>query len=130
MNFLYTHVFNTLLSKITDEYLISFAETLSNALLTNSADVSVQNDLITLSQQLKLRGPILEVNYGDALDKIFVIFRNALQSEGLNYNVRVPLLQLIELRATGWKASEGANSYYRPKVSKIQEVTRIAIQFL
>lgn len=75
-----------------------------------------------LSNQLKLRGPILEVNYGDSLDKIFFMFRNVLQFDNLNYNIRLPLLQLVELRANRWKCTDGVNSYYRPKVSKIQEV--------
>ncbi|XP_026463784.1 eukaryotic translation initiation factor 4E-binding protein Mextli-like [Ctenocephalides felis] len=112
-------------NQVTDEYLISFAETLSNTILTNPTDQSSLCELMWLSNQLKLRGPILEVNYGDSLDKIFFMFRNVLQFDNLNYNIRLPLLQLVELRANRWKCTDGVNSYYRPKVSKIQETSPI-----
>lgn len=74
----------------------------------------------SLTANLRLLGPQMEVVSKDILDRAFVIFRNASQDERLTILTRLNLLELIELRAKGWQTSEDINSYYKSKASHVE----------
>lgn len=66
----------------------------------------------------KVYGACLEVIYKDHLDKAFVVFRNSSQEEErLDYETRLYLLELIELRANNWKGTDVMSQYYKKKIS-------------
>lgn len=69
---------------------------------TNPTDPNVFSNMIWISNQLKLRGPRLEENYEDALNKIFNTLRNFLINDEINSDMRMLLLHLLESRANRW----------------------------
>lgn len=106
------------------------------AVLSSSHDptVSYKDSIINLCQHLKVMkcfcfqakdyvfvclqvyGAYLEILYQDQLNRAFVVFRNSSQDdERLDFMSRLHLLELIELRAKGWKGTDLMNQYYRKK---------------
>lgn len=61
-------------------------------------------------------GACLEILYKEQLDRAFVVFRNSSQDEDkLDYQSRLHLLELIELRANQWKGTDLMSQYYKKK---------------
>ncbi|KAK4879216.1 hypothetical protein RN001_007362 [Aquatica leii] len=86
-------------------------------------NISYKDNIINLCQHLKVYGAYLELLYQDQLNRAFVIFRNSSQDdERLDYLSRLHLLELIELRAKGWKGNDKMNQYYRKKVSQCAQI--------
>ncbi|KAF5273632.1 hypothetical protein FQR65_LT04631 [Abscondita terminalis] len=85
--------------------------------------ISYKDNIINLCQHLKVYGAYLELLYQDQLNRAFVIFRNSSQDdERLDYLSRLHLLELIELRAKGWKGTDTMNQYYRKKASQCVQI--------
>lgn len=97
------------------EELIQLIENLAISL---SNGINNSECMIILSQNLRVHGPQLELVAKDALDRSFVVFRNASQDERLNIMTRLNLLELIELRAKNWE-DNGMNSYYKTKANVV-----------
>lgn len=86
-------------------------------------NITYKDNIINLCQHLKVYGAYLELLYQDQLNRAFVIFRNSSQDdERLDYLSRLHLLELIELRAKGWKGNEVMNQYYRTKVNQCVQI--------
>lgn len=112
-------------NQIADEYLIAFATEVSNNLVFNPTAQSLVSEFFWLCIKLKSRGPGLEVNYGDDLDKIFAAFQKALKSdhELLTYfSIHPPIHDSISLRANRWKPFDDECNY-RPENSHFQEAS-------
>ena len=59
-----------------------------------------------------------------------MVFRNSSQDDvRLDYLSRLHLLELIELRAKGWRGSDNMNQYYRKKVSQVRDRSRFTSRF-
>lgn len=101
-----------------DELILSI-ENLAKSLQAGINDIE---SVATIAQNMRVHGPQLETISKDILDRVFVIFRNASQSERLNIMVRLKLLELIELRAKGWK-EDGTSSYYKIKQASNVDVS-------
>lgn len=52
------------------------------------------------------------------LDRYFVVLRNAARDERIEALCRLHLLEIIELRASGWKGNENLDNYCRHKLSE------------
>lgn len=100
------------------EELILAIENLAKSL---QSGVNNMESMSTIAKNLRIHGPQLEIISKDILDRVFVIFRNASQNERLNIMMRLNLLELIELRARGWK-DDGTDPYY-----KIKQATNVEV---
>ncbi|XP_072382265.1 eukaryotic translation initiation factor 4E-binding protein Mextli isoform X3 [Diabrotica undecimpunctata] len=90
-------------------------------LSSNLADshLSYKDSVINLCQHLKVYGVYLEILYKEQLDHAFKIFRDKAQDDiQVDMLSRLHLLELIELRAKGWKGTDGMNMYYRKKINQ------------
>lgn len=97
------------------EELIQLIENLAISLANG---INNTDCMLVLSHNLRVHGPQLELVAKDALDRSFVVFRNASQDERLNIMTRLNLLELIELRAKNWE-DNGMNSYYKTKANVV-----------
>ncbi|KAF6215167.1 hypothetical protein GE061_009918 [Apolygus lucorum] len=83
------------------------------------------NDLIgitsNLTPKLRMYGQRIEEAYKDQLDKAFVNFRNGCREDDIDFNTRLNLLHLVELRAMAWHSCASTNQYYLYKGSAIEE---------
>lgn len=58
--------------------------------------------------------------FSDAVDRYFCTLRNACREERLDMVSRIKLLEVIELRARGWKKNENINSYFSMKIMELE----------
>lgn len=105
-----------------------------SSLLTSGFNDQIKDNILNMCQHLKVTfssyiseysintcvfqvyGACLEVLYKEQLDRAFVVFRNSSQDgDKLDYNSRLHLLELIELRANQWKGTDVMNNYYKKK---------------
>lgn len=64
-------------------------------------------------------GTYLEILFKEQLDHAFKIFRDKAQDDTqVDILSRLHLLELIELRAKGWKGTDGMNMYYKRKLNQ------------
>ncbi|KAL3282450.1 hypothetical protein HHI36_005635 [Cryptolaemus montrouzieri] len=88
----------------------------------NDPNISFRESIINLCQHLKVYGAYLEMLYTDQLNHAFNIFRDKAQEDTrVDQISRLHLLELIELRAKGWKGTEGMNHYYRKRVNQFSQ---------
>ncbi|XP_022912052.1 eukaryotic translation initiation factor 4E-binding protein Mextli isoform X2 [Onthophagus taurus] len=88
--------------------------------------ISYKDSIINLYQHLKVYGAYLEILYQDQLNRAFVVFRDRSQDDiRLDYLSRLHLLELIELRAKGWKGNDIMNQYYRKKIEQSESASSL-----
>ncbi|XP_044751187.1 eukaryotic translation initiation factor 4E-binding protein Mextli isoform X2 [Coccinella septempunctata] len=88
----------------------------------NDPNISYRESIINLCQHLKVYGAYLEMLYTDQLNHAFNVFRDKAQEDTrVDQLSRLHLLELIELRAKGWKGTEGMNQYYRKRVNQFSQ---------
>jgi len=73
-----------------------------------------------LCANLKLYGGQLETAYKDQLDKCFAWVRTNCRDDRLPLSARYRLLEIIELRAAGWKAKPNVAAYYQAKLESCE----------
>ncbi|XP_050306743.1 eukaryotic translation initiation factor 4E-binding protein Mextli isoform X2 [Anthonomus grandis grandis] len=92
-------------------------------LASNIPDINYKESIMNMCQHLKVYGAYLEILYKEQLDHAFKIFRDKAQDEiRVDMFSRLHLLQLIELRAKGWKGTDGMNMYYKKKLNQCSQV--------
>ncbi|KAL1491097.1 hypothetical protein ABEB36_011746 [Hypothenemus hampei] len=92
-------------------------------LASNISDINYKDSIINLCQHLKVYGAYLEILYKEQLDHAFKIFRDKAQDDiRVDMLSRLHLLELIELRAKGWKGTDGMNMYYKKKLNQCSQV--------
>ncbi|KAH6927370.1 hypothetical protein HPB50_002331 [Hyalomma asiaticum] len=85
-------------------------------------------DARTLSQiagvcnLLKVAGAAMEPHFEADLDRCFDTFRNAARRNEVPVLDRVRLLEIIELRASGWKGDKDMDEYYARKYEELGAV--------
>lgn len=95
-----------------------------STLLTSGFDGQIKDSILNMCQHLKVYGACLEILYKEQLDRAFVVFRNSSQDEDkLDYQSRLHLLELIELRANQWKGTDLMSQYYKKKSHSDTDVT-------
>ncbi|XP_039280911.1 eukaryotic translation initiation factor 4E-binding protein Mextli isoform X6 [Nilaparvata lugens] len=96
--------------------LMLLVETLTQSISISSYDENFKTNISTLNNLLKAKGNQLESVYKDQLDRAFVLFRNATRDDQLDFESRRCVLELIELRASGWQGSDALQNYYNSKM--------------
>ncbi|XP_018573979.1 eukaryotic translation initiation factor 4E-binding protein Mextli isoform X2 [Anoplophora glabripennis] len=105
----------------TVEDVLQAVDQVAALLASNVVDnnISYKDSVINLCQHLKVYGAYLEILYKEQLDHAFKIFRDKAQDDlRVDMLSRLHLLELIELRAKGWKGTDGMNLYYRKKLNQ------------
>ncbi|CAN7981035.1 unnamed protein product [Ixodes pacificus] len=67
-----------------------------------------------------MQGNILSKSIPEQMDCYFVTLRNASRDERLDVIDRLRLLEVIELRAMGWKSNENLEEYYKRKYIELE----------
>ncbi|XP_060517722.1 eukaryotic translation initiation factor 4E-binding protein Mextli isoform X2 [Cylas formicarius] len=106
----------------TVESVVQAVEQVTALLVSDIESISCRDSIINLCQHLKVYGAYLEILYKEQLDHAFKIIRDKAQDDlRLNRLLRLYLLELIELRAKGWKETDGMNNYYRKKTNQCSQ---------
>ena len=80
--------------------------------------------LATVSEQctlIKQYGRQLEETEKEQLDQIQEELARLCQYSSLHLELRLQLLELIELRSLGWESNESMESFYRDKFEEVEE---------
>ncbi|XP_043490618.1 eukaryotic translation initiation factor 4E-binding protein Mextli isoform X3 [Polistes fuscatus] len=103
----------------TVEDIVSLIDNVTMQLTNGFHDQTLQMNVVTMCNHLKLYAHQLEAIYKDQLDRAFVAIRNGSQDERLDLTTRVHLLELIELRAKQWRHTDSMDVYYTHKLSHL-----------
>lgn len=79
---------------------------------------SLSAHIIQLCKDLRMYGHILERKDSMQMDRYFVFLRDAAQDQRIDQLSRLRLLQIIELRASGWKNGDGL--FYKSKLIELE----------
>lgn len=105
------------------ESVLQAVDQVAALLASNIPDINYKDSIINLCQHLKVYGAYLEILYKEQLDHAFKIFRDKAQDDiRVDMLSRLHLLELIELRAKGWKGTDGMNMYYKKKLNQCSQV--------
>ncbi|XP_014229146.1 eukaryotic translation initiation factor 4E-binding protein Mextli isoform X2 [Trichogramma pretiosum] len=106
-------------TRISVDDIVALIDNVASQLRSGFYDQSLQSNIVTMGNHLKLYSHDLEMIYKDQLDRAFVAIRNGSQDDRLDISTRVHLLELIELRAKQWQRNESMNAYYSQKLSNL-----------
>nr|XP_012148055.1 PREDICTED: uncharacterized protein LOC100882061 isoform X5 [Megachile rotundata]XP_012148119.1 PREDICTED: uncharacterized protein LOC100882061 isoform X5 [Megachile rotundata]XP_012148177.1 PREDICTED: uncharacterized protein LOC100882061 isoform X5 [Megachile rotundata]XP_012148248.1 PREDICTED: uncharacterized protein LOC100882061 isoform X5 [Megachile rotundata]XP_012148306.1 PREDICTED: uncharacterized protein LOC100882061 isoform X5 [Megachile rotundata] len=109
----------------TVEDIVSLIDNVAMQLTNGFHDRTLQMNVVTMCNHLKLYAHQLEAIYKDQLDRAFVAIRNGSQDDKLDMTTRVHLLELIELRAKQWRHTDSMDVYYTQKLSHLDNVEAI-----
>ncbi|XP_066137823.1 eukaryotic translation initiation factor 4E-binding protein Mextli isoform X1 [Euwallacea fornicatus] len=105
------------------EGVLQAVDQVAAVLASNIQEINYKDSIINLCQHLKVYGAYLEILYKEQLDHAFKIFRDKAQDDiRVDMLSRLHLLELIELRAKGWKGTDGMNMYYKKKLNQCSQV--------
>lgn len=91
-------------------------ESLVKHLTNSNIDNTLNGSILKVCRDLKHYGGILENRNTVQLDRYFVVLRNAARDERIDALCRLHLLEIIELRASGWKSSDVLDNYCKNKL--------------
>ena len=66
-------------------------------------------------------GSLLEANYKSKLDSLQTLLTELCKDESLELVLRLKVLEVIELRTMGWRASSSAAQYYRERIPQVED---------
>uniref|UniRef100_A0A0R3RIJ4 KH domain-containing protein n=1 Tax=Elaeophora elaphi TaxID=1147741 RepID=A0A0R3RIJ4_9BILA len=88
-------------------------------------NAQLANQIFVLCQQLKFSGQLLEQSHKNELNRVFVSLRQACCRDNgqLGTPCRLKMVELVELRAMGWRPSLAHTQYYlnRPEQQQQQQ---------
>jgi len=84
-------------------------------------DRDVVANIVALNNGLKVFGAQLEQTHKEVLDRYQAFLRTACRDGSLDLVARLQLLEIIELRAMKWKASENVTNYYKHKLLQVEQ---------
>ena len=64
---------------------------------------------------------MLEANYKSKLDSLQTLLMELCKDETLELVLRLKVLEVIELRTMGWRASSSAAQYYRERIPQVED---------
>uniref|UniRef100_G3MQ90 K Homology domain-containing protein n=1 Tax=Amblyomma maculatum TaxID=34609 RepID=G3MQ90_AMBMU len=105
---------------VTDEDVLKEIEMLHISVNNGNYDATILPLIANVCDLLKLKGASMESSFKDQLDCYFVTLRNASREERLDVVGRLRLLEVIELRAMGWKCNENLTEYYKRKLAELE----------
>ncbi|KAL3997603.1 KH domain family protein [Acanthocheilonema viteae] len=92
-------------------------------------NAQLANQIFILCQQLKFSGQLLEQSHKNELNRVFVSLRQACCRDNgqLGTPCRLKMMELVELRAMGWRPSLAHTQYYlnRPEQQQQQQQQQI-----
>uniref|UniRef100_L7LW34 Eukaryotic translation initiation factor 4e-binding protein mextli n=1 Tax=Rhipicephalus pulchellus TaxID=72859 RepID=L7LW34_RHIPC len=104
---------------VNDEDLLNEIETLHVSLNNGNYDATILALIVNVCELLKVKGASMETSFKDQLDCYFVTLRNASRDERLDVIGRLRLLEVIELRASGWKSIDLID-YFKCKFAEFE----------
>ncbi|VDN07557.1 unnamed protein product [Thelazia callipaeda] len=86
-------------------------------------NAQLANQIFVLCQQLKFSGQLLEQSHKNELNRIFVSLRQACCRDNgqLGTPCRLKMMELVELRAMGWRPSLAHTQYYLNRPEQQQQ---------
>ena len=63
----------------------------------------------------------MEANYKSKLDSLQTLLTELCKDETLELVLRLKVLEVIELRTMGWRASSSAAQYYRERIPQVED---------
>lgn len=82
----------------------------------NNYDHNLASIIAKVCQELKSYGSKLEAQNIDQLDRYFKTLRDAAREDNIEPMCRLKLLEIIELRAMGWRPSDNQANHYRSRL--------------
>ncbi|KAL1437333.1 hypothetical protein MTO96_001395 [Rhipicephalus appendiculatus] len=104
---------------VNDEDLLNEIEALHVSLNNGNYDATILALIVNVCELLKVKGASMESSFKDQLDCYFVTLRNASRDERLDVIGRLRLLEVIELRASGWKSIDLID-YFKGKFAEYE----------
>ncbi|XP_070386950.1 eukaryotic translation initiation factor 4E-binding protein Mextli-like isoform X5 [Dermacentor albipictus] len=105
---------------VSDEEVLNEIETLHVSLNNGNYDATILALIANVCDLLKLKGASMESSFKDQLDCYFVTLRNASRDERLDVIGRLRFLEVIELRASGWKCNDNLTDYFKCKLAELE----------
>lgn len=105
----------------TEEEVINELEILHVSVNNGNFDETVSAQIGTVCAMLMVKGAAIDSSNKEVLDCYYVTLRNAARDERLDTCSRMKLLQVIELRAMGWKWNENMRDFYRKRILQLSE---------
>ncbi|XP_075530702.1 eukaryotic translation initiation factor 4E-binding protein Mextli-like isoform X6 [Dermacentor variabilis] len=105
---------------VSDEDVLNEIETLHVSLNNGNYDATILALIANVCDLLKLKGASMESSFKDQLDCYFVTLRNASRDERLDVIGRLRFLEVIELRASGWKCNDILTDYFKCKLAELE----------
>ncbi|VDO57519.1 unnamed protein product [Brugia timori] len=86
-------------------------------------NAQLANQIFVLCQQLKFSGQLLEQSHKNELNRVFVSLRQACCRDNgqLGTPCRLKMMELVELRAMGWRPSLAHTQYYLNRPEQQQQ---------
>ncbi|MCP9264136.1 KH domain protein [Dirofilaria immitis] len=107
------------------EQLLSLMNQINTSVKSGLFNAQLANQIFILCQQLKFSGQLLEQSHKNELNRVFVSLRQACCRDNgqLGTPCRLKMMELVELRAMGWRPSLAHTQYYlnRPEQQQQQQ---------
>ncbi|GAB6020312.1 hypothetical protein CHUAL_003026 [Chamberlinius hualienensis] len=114
----------TSLTEVSENVLQSLDDLLKNLNSNNKHQLTAQVQKIC--KDLKTYGHILERKDSMQMDRYFVFLRDAAQDLHIDTVSRLRLLEIIELRASGWKGGDHLEMFYKNKIIELENMDPLA----
>uniref|UniRef100_A0A7E4UZ77 KH domain-containing protein n=1 Tax=Panagrellus redivivus TaxID=6233 RepID=A0A7E4UZ77_PANRE len=100
--------------RLTTEQVLQLMSQVASAVKSNDFSATLASNIYLLCSQLKNHGQQLEQNHKSELNKCFVALRQACcrDSGQLGTPCRLKMMELVELRAMGWRPNLAHTQYY------------------
>jgi len=79
------------------------------------------SELATFCMEVKAVGPLLDVDHKDKMDIMQTLLTKICQDTQLNLELRLQVLEVIELRTLDWTSNEAVDNYYQERFSQFEE---------
>lgn len=105
------------------EQLLSLMNQINAAVKSGLFNSQLANQIFVLCQQLKFSGQLLEQSHKNELNRVFVSLRQACCRDNgqLGTPCRLKMMELVELRAMGWRPSLAHTQYYLNRPEQQQQ---------
>jgi len=81
-------------------------------------------ELVTFCKEVKVVGPEFDKGYKEKMDIMQDCLGNICKDSQLNLELRLQVLEVIELRSLGWVRNEAVDEYYQERYAQFEEKRR------
>lgn len=109
------------------EQLLNLMNQINTSVKGGLFNAQLANQIFVLCQQLKFSGQLLEQSHKNELNRVFVSLRQACCRDNgqLGTPCRLKMMELVELRAMGWRPSLAHTQYYLNRPEQQQPLQQI-----